>query len=300
MGIKNKMEQETLVVKFGGQTHQVDIQTFAYSVLNFATVIRETNKKISSKPIDITIKAPKEGSVLVEIVTTISNINSLLPEMNNIGDLIVVVGGLYGLHKFVSGKKVKTKETKGDSVSIVLEDDSKMTVAEKIYNIYIDTPSVSSGISQHFSALNDDPAVTDFSVKRKDESIINVDRKDYARLAIKQQFESENSRTIIESATLFIYKVVFDKTDRKWEFYFNGNRISANISDDYFYKRIDKGESFSKGDQLKVDLQVNQVFDESVGTYVNQSFQVSRVIEHIKRDEQSELPFDKKIGDHND
>jgi hypothetical protein len=291
------MEQETLVVKFGGQTHQVDVQTFAYSVLNFATVIKEANKKINGNPIEITIKAPKEGSVLVELAATINTINSLLPQMDHIGELIIVVGAIYGVHKFISGKKVKNTNKNGDNVDIILEDNSKITIAEKVYNIYVNTPAISNGISQHFSALNEDPAVTEFKVSKDNKNIIEVERKDYARLAIKQQFESNNSRTTIESANLYIYKVVFDKTDRKWEFYYNGNRISASISDDSFFNRIDKGESFSKGDQLKVDLQVNQIFDESVGTYVNQSFQILTVNEHSKRSEPIKLPFDKTIED---
>ena len=289
--------QETITLKFGGQTHQVDVQTFAYSVLNFATVIKETNKSLGGKPLEINIKAPKEGSVLVDLVTTANQINNLIPNVSNVAALMTVVGGVYGVHKFVSGRNIKDAKRKDRSVTITLDDQSSMTVAENIYNVYVGTPAIPNGISQHFSALNEDPAVSDFMVtKENNETIIDVERKDYARLAIKQQFETENSKTIVESAHLYVYKVVFDKTDRKWEFYYNGNRISASIADDDFFKKIDGGESFSKGDQLRVDLQINQVKDESVGAYVNQSYQVVKVNEHIKRSIQPELPFDKKIG----
>lgn len=291
------MQQETLTVKFGGQSRQVEIQTFAYSVLNFVTVVKEANVRLGGRPLDIHIRAPKEGSVIVDIITTLTQNPNLIPDsVEFIANLVESVGGLYALHFFISGKKVKTKNRENDKISIELDDGSTMQIAEKIYNIYTTDPAVSNGISQHFSALNEDPAVSDFTVTTSDKrKIIDVTREDFPRLAIKQQFETENSRTFIESANLYIYKVVFDKTDRKWEFYHGGNRISASISDEDFYKLIDSGESFAKGDQLRVDLQINQVLDESVGIHVNQSYQIIKVYEHIKRTAPIELPFDKKL-----
>lgn len=291
------MEQETLTVKFDGQEHQVDVQTFAYSVLNFATVIKEANKKVTGSPIEINIKAPEKGSVVVDLITKVVQDPTLINGLSTGADVVTVVAGLYGVHKFISGRKIKeTKKENGD-IKIHLEDGSTMTVAEKVYNIYTTTPAIPNGISQHFSALSDDPAVAKFEVISKNEKIIQVDKEDYDRLAIKQQIDTENSRKLVESAELHIYKVVFDKTDRKWEFYYKGNRISANITDENFFKMIDGGEPFAKGDQLRVDLQINQVLDESVGIYVNQSYQVIKVNEHIKRSQPTELPFNKTIGD---
>lgn len=294
------MEQERLTVKFDGQAHQVDVQTFAYSVLNFATVIKEANRKQGGSPIEIHIKAPEKGSLVVDLIAFITQNQSLLSlipdKVGVLADLVTAVGGLYGFHRFISGNKIKKTEKIDKSIKIELGDGSEMTVAENIYNIYVNTPSISNGISQHFSALNEDPAVSKFEVIRQNkEKLIEVGREDYARLAIKQQFETENSRTLIESANLYIYKVVFDKTDRKWEFYYNGNRISASISDDEFFKLVDGGESFAKGDQLRVDIQINQAIDESIGIYVNQSYQVIKVYEHIKREKPLKLPFDKKL-----
>lgn len=290
------MEQEILTVKFGGQDHQVDLQTFAYSVLNFAAVIKEVNKNIAGKPISIDIKAPEKGSLIVHLIAKITENQTLIPEtIDHMASIVEVVGGLYGFHKFISGRKIKTTEKNNGGVKISLEDGSSLTVAENVYNIYVNIPAVPNSISQTFSALNDDPAVSSFEVLNDGERLIDAVREDYSRLSIKQQFESDKSRILIESANIYISKLVFDKADRKWEFYFGGNKISAIIIDDDFYKAIDRGESFSKGDQLKVDLKITQILDESVGTYVNQSYQVVRVHEHIKRAEPLELPFNKKI-----
>jgi len=44
-------------------------------------------------------------------------------------------------------------------------------------------------------------------------------------------------------------------------FFYAGNRISASIGDVAFFKLIDGGERFAKGESLVVDLEIHQLFD---------------------------------------
>ncbi len=97
------METETLTIKFDGQSHQVDVQTFVYSVLNFTTVVKEANSKSGGKPLNINIKAPEKGSLLVHLVTETVNNQTLLNGSNLLGSVIVIVGGLYKVHQSISG-----------------------------------------------------------------------------------------------------------------------------------------------------------------------------------------------------
>jgi len=81
--------------------------------------------------------------------------------------------------------------------------------------------------------------------------------------------------------------------NQKWEFYFEGNKISAKITDDTeFLKRIDSGEQFAKGDSLEVEIEIRQEFDKSVNTFVNKSYKINRVIRHIPRPPQSRLELE--------
>ena len=156
------MEQETLTIKFDGQNHQVDVQTFAYSVLSFTTVIKEANKKNGGNPININIKAPEKGSLLVDLVTNAINNPTLLSSTTVLASTINIVGGVYALHKFISGKKTKETKTVSGSTIITLEDNSTLTIADNVYNIYMTTPAISDSISKNFAALGEDPAVTNF------------------------------------------------------------------------------------------------------------------------------------------
>ena len=114
---------------------------------------------------------------------------------------------------------------------------------------------------------------------------------DFKNLSLKSKQIDENRKRIIELTRLNIVRLSFEE-NLKWDFYYRGNKISARITDPKFYELIDKGESFAKGDTLEVELQINQLFDEGVNTYINKSYQLNRIINHYKRAEQKKIDFD--------
>jgi hypothetical protein len=58
-----------------------------------------------------------------------------------------------------------------------------------------------------------------------------------------------------------------------------------------FQTRIDNGEAFAKGDVLEIDLQFNQKFEPSVNTHITKSYQINKIYNHIKREEQKKFDF---------
>jgi hypothetical protein len=111
-------------------------------------------------------------------------------------------------------------------------------------------------------------------------------------MALKNEELLEGERILTEAATLNIVRVSFEET-LKWDFYFKGNKISAKIKDPTFYKLIDKGEPFAKGDILEVELQIIQKWDDSVNTYINKSYQITAILRHMRRSEQQTFDFEK-------
>jgi hypothetical protein len=76
----------------------------------------------------------------------------------------------------------------------------------------------------------------------------------------KSGFLSDDERISTIAAKLNIVKVSFDHK-LKWEFIFKGNKISAKSDDPVFQERIDKGESYAKGDVLEVELAIKQKYE---------------------------------------
>jgi len=54
-----------------------------------------------------------------------------------------------------------------------------------------------------------------------------------------------------------------------------------------FFKRIDKGEKFSKGDTIIAELHITQVYDKSIQTYVNKEYVIAEIKQHIPRGSQT-------------
>ena len=122
-------------------------------------------------------------------------------------------------------------------------------------------------------------------------SLFKSDREEFKDLAVREEVIENDEKTITETSRLHIVKASFDPS-LTWEFYFKGNRIAVRIKDPKFYEQIDKGKPFSKGDVLEVELIIKQKWDSAVNTFVNKSYSIARIINHIPRNEQQKMKFD--------
>lgn len=284
-------------IKFDGQQHQIDANILINNLIHTTSLIQEINRELNTgKKIDVKIKALEKGSFLIHIdliETALDNLKNLLTR-DNIETAGAIIGGIVGLielKRFLSGKKEKKTEVQGDKIKIENEKGEVTFIENFVYNIYERNPTVRDALSQSFESLDNDPSITGYEITDKNEKpLISVPRDDFETLSIKSEEILKDEKNLTLTAKLNIIKVSFEKK-LKWEFYFKGNRITAKLEDPNFQKRIDNGESFAKGDLLEVELRIKQKFDKSVNTFINKSYNISRIIKHIKRDAPPEIDF---------
>ncbi len=296
--MEKKITDSDFKIKFDGQQHQVDAQILISSLIHTTTVVQELNKHFNTgKKIEIKVKALEKGSFLVHIElleTALDSLKNLLTKDNLIFASGIISGlvGLIELKKHLRGKKAKVVEVEGSKTKIINENNDVLNIDSDIYNIYETNIVINDALSQNFDVLDNDPAITAFEITDKKENpYIRVERLDFKDLSLKSEQIDDNKKHIIELTRLNIVRLSFEE-NLKWDFYYRGNKISAKIMDPNFYKLIDKGEAFAKGDTLEVELQINQLFEESVNTFINKSYQVNRIIDHYKRAEQKKINFD--------
>jgi len=284
-------------IRFDGEQNQIDANTLINSLIHTTSIIQELNRNLESgKKIDVKIKALEKGSFLVHIdliETSLQNLKTLLTKENiEIGAAIIAgLVGLIEIKKFLKGKKAKSKTEDAGKVIIENVDGNVLQVENFTFNIYENNTIIRDALSQNFETLENDPSISSFEITDNEEiPLVKVDKDEFHDLAIKSEQISDDERIITEAATLNIVRLSFDEK-LKWEFYFKGNKISARIDDQNFYKLIEKGESFAKGDTLEVEFEIRQKFDSSVNTFINKSYAVKRILRHIKRDEQSKINF---------
>ncbi|NCA76935.1 MAG: hypothetical protein EOM90_11410 [Alphaproteobacteria bacterium] len=296
------MKQETFdndfKIKFDGQQHQVDAQILISSLIHTTAVIQELNMYFNTgKRIEIKVNALEKGSFLIHIElveTALDQLKNLLTKDNLLFASALISGlvGLIEIKKHLKGKKPKDVRKDGDTIIIINENNDILNISGDIYNIYETNSVVNDALSQNFDVLDNDPAITAYEITDKKENpYVIVERTDFKDLSLKSEQIDENRKSIIELTRLNIVRLSFEE-NLKWDFYYRGNKISAKISDPNFYELIDKGEAFAKGDTLEVELQINQLFEESVNTYINKSYQINRIINHYKKTEQKKIDFE--------
>lgn len=300
--------QNDFKVKFDGQLHQVDANTLINSLINLSTIIQELN--VVSDPnrkIEIKIKATEKGSFWIHLSLIAEKIPDLFDQENiqttaaiaTISGISIIksVAYLFQLKKHLSGKKPKTiqESNKGGVIKIENERGDIIFMDSVIFNIYNTNQPVQDSISNTFDTLQNDSSISGFEIADAEKRpLFEINRTDFGEMSIKNEVVEENKKIFTEIANLHIFKIVFEDK-YKWEFYYKGNKISAHIADINFFKSIDEGERFSKGDTLKSELEITQIFDNTVNTYINHSYKIKNVLEHIPRGKQQKLNFKGEI-----
>ena len=283
------------VLHFGGRPNNVDAFTFANSLLSISEALREINLQVNPDfSIEIAIDAVGTGSFRARLKTKAKKLTKLL--RSPMKEIIV---GL--LTAFLYDKAF------GDKIQVVVNDDSyvvehgsdRIILPREVYTAKqkLRAPErVDSHISRAFTVLDSDKSISEFGITNKltdKVPLVRIPRSSFPTLAqpIVLERDDENHRFREVNATLVIVKLVLEKSNRKWQFIWNGHKISAPITDETFFVRLAAREfEFAQGDALEAVLGIHQVRDEATGAFINERYEVARVISKIPAYKQPDWP----------
>jgi hypothetical protein len=288
--VEQNLNNKNLEIKFGGDLNEIDVDLFIESLVSYSSVTQETAAYLSPGiKVDIRIKAPRQGSFIIQLDLVAQMVGDIFARDNIAlaSEIVAIVGGLYGFKKWIArnGKPevVKTKENNNIEVS---NKNGNIVISNNVYNIYQENPRVRENLKKTFAKLKEKEEITDFSIRDVDtgEDIFYLEKKDFLSLSYDDNEAAQRKQKLIkEKQELAVFKIVF-KENYKWEFFYQGTKIHAVIKDEVFFKKIEKGEiAFRSGDRLVVDLEIEQIFNEAANTFVNESYSILKVVEHIPR-----------------
>lgn len=296
--------QNEFTLKFDGKPNEVDAATLGASLLNVTSIIQEVNSELNTgQKLEIKVRGTAPGSFLVHLGIDPAQVpdllNHLTPENLKtagaaVGFVVTAVAGVFKIRQILKGKAPENViEEKGGEVRLVSSDGNSLLVDKRTYNIYLNNPKVNEAVTKTFKVLDADSSVTGFEISDKSEKpLFEIAREEFSLLTTGSGFPLPERQSVVEETKLHIIKLSFEKGS-KWELLYRGIKISASLDDSDFYGRIDRGESFAKGDVLAVELEIGKVFDPSINAYENKSYAIKRVVEHIPRAKQAGL-FDKQ------
>ncbi len=284
------MDNKNIEIIYGGDLHEIDVDLLVESLVSYSTVTQEAASYLSpGVKVDIKIKAPKQGSFILLLDLIAQGATSLftLENLAIAAEIVTIVGGLYSFKKWIAknGKPTTVKPNEDNTIE-VSNNNGNIVISTTVFNIYQENPRVRENLRNTFIKLKERDEISDFSIRDADsgEDIFTVGKDDFLALSSSlDEIEQRRQKVIKENQELSVFKIVF-KENYKWEFFYQGTKIFASIRDELFFRKIEKGEiAFRSGDKLVVDLEIDQVFNEAANTFVNESYYITKVIEHIPR-----------------
>ena len=267
-----------------GQEHSIDANTLVNMLIHYQAIVTEANKQLSggSREVLLKVNALKQGSFIID-VSVVQNVISQLFSKDTviyIADLCGAVGGVYALYHKFKGKPVRTDKEKKDAVSIKI---GNVNIAANTINIY-NQSAVRQAVSKSMETANEDPSVEGFTIKGdKGDTCAQFEREEFKDF-IYDGFDTEDDipdeKVIDEATTLIIVGLNFEPGSR-WQFMYNGFKISMTVKDDALMQKINEGERFGKGDAIKVKLRRIQRYNKNYRTYENKSYKILEFYEHI-------------------
>ena len=289
--MKTKKTENVFNIKYGSENSEVDVETFIESLESINSLVFETTQELGVDSSRLKIKAIKPGSVDVFIELVRNTQQALAPEVvSYAANLLTVVASLIVLKQAVGNKQPEVVSKDSQKVVVKNSHGGQLQVAPQIFNIFISNPVVDSELSNNFKALTADSEVSSFEIRHNDKSLVNIPKADFAGMSASRDNSATEKIDTLSNVKLSIIKVAFTK-DYKWAFNYNGRKIHAIVVDDNFHKSVDEGKKFSKGDVLEVELEIKKQLDLAVRAYFDTEYVVKKVLKHIPRQTQDNLPF---------
>lgn len=289
------MNPNDFKIVFASEKHEVDIETLIGCLMHTSNIIQEVNRILGTeKKIEVKIKALEQGSFEIHIELIEKLLDSIFSKDNiNISaEIISVVAGLYGFVKWLKSK-IKKAEKVDDGVEVTLENGDKTTININVYNTFNESKIVRESIAKQISALDKNKDISGFRFESNETNVYISDEEFSSVVKTISSLNSEAKepiKDILENRKILIIRPSFDK-DLKWDFVFDGQKISAKMNDEAMIKVIDNGEQFAKGDYMLVDIEVTKFYDNDLGVHLitKDSYKILRYKEHIKIEQVGKL-----------
>ena len=293
------------------EDHTMDVQTLGPALLAVGDMCREANRVMNGQEVaDINVRVKATAAGCFDILFEFTQIYNALAELiqdedvATAKDIIEWLGfsavpgaGLLAFLKWKRGRKIVKQEAKADGdgnaiYNITVEGDHNnvTVISEPVYRLSQDA-RVRAAQRRTLSPLSH-AGVNEFQVRQGRRPVISIG-KDELNSGYFDLVPDEigGEETIgdpqVFEAVLLLRSAVFVK-DKKWQFYYGEQRISASLSDPEFVRRVFvAGERFGVGDRFRVRLCLSQIL--LPNGKIRNDYEIVRVIEATPGPKQPDL-----------
>ncbi|AEH45795.1 hypothetical protein Thein_1940 [Thermodesulfatator indicus DSM 15286] len=292
--MKQSLSSHEFSFEYEGDLLYFDVFPFISSLGSLCKALKEVSLTLHPEfELLIAVRETRKGSFLVDLAF-LATISGNLFQGHFLGyarDCLQVFVNILELHRFLKGEPPREIREKGQGVIVTNQEGKQNIVNKVVFNIYNSKVEVRNEIQKGFSSLEQALEVEAFSLKENEKLLFRATREEFpylARLLIK---ETEEERVTKEVTTIHIIKPSFER-DYKWFIVFKGHKVHAAMLDEEFMEKVEKGlVRFGKGDALEVEIEIKQVYDPELGTFVHKDYKILKVLRVLPSHQQRDLNF---------
>lgn len=275
---QNKKTEE-YNVKYNGTFKSLDAFTVLKSQTEIVKIINEIAiYEFPETNINVRIKGFKKGSLDVQQLIEIGTASGMfvIEHYEYIKTIFKIFSDIVKLKTFLGDEKAKSVVNNGTEVKLTIKG-KNITIHPNAFKIYTDSPIINNSLSSTAQLLESQDEISNLEAFKKNKGqrksrLLNIKKANIEKLKKENPYLSGNYiEQKYEGQILLIKKPnLLPEKGRvwRWSLIHKGRDIQANIEDDNFKSKIDKGLKIGKGDRLKADLIVKYKFDKKFQEYL--------------------------------
>lgn len=287
--------EDSFVIHFGGEFERINAYTLASALVGVADAAKAANAVVNpGYEIEVVVEAFGPGSFRAKVKAVYKGAGNLFTRDNLKGVVLGVIAAFVYEHTLAPNADVTVNVTEAEVV--IEQGNTRIIVPREVHEAkeqVQDDPQFRSGVGRAVKAAEDDPAIVDIGFGTEDdpEPPIKVPRERFALISEPiPRYQEDEPREVEERTNVRIIRAILERSRRRWEFVWNGVRISAPVTDDGFYDDFFAHRiTIAPGDALEVRLKIRQSLNADIGVYINEAYEVVEVVKHIPRAEQDNL-----------
>jgi hypothetical protein len=276
-------DKDGFVIYFGGKPGEVDTYTFANALVALSDAFQEINNQVNpGYSLELRLEAVAEGSFMARVREIPKSLRDAFKWSANAVIMPILVTLFYdGVIK----KDDNTKIIINTNEVIIQKGDDRVIVPRAAYDQaqrLTDRKKVMHHVAAAVRAVESDPNVTSLGIYKdfdtSQPAAILIPRDQFAFIRSVADDDDQRKRIVPQEATLGILKAVFAKSERKWEFVWNGVKIGATITDPVFMASVmSRQVRIGAGDAIDATMEIEQSFDEAAGVWLNVGYRIAYV-----------------------
>jgi len=285
--------EAAIVVYFGSTSKRINVYTLASTLVSIADAVKEANGIVNpGYEVQVVVGALADGNFKAVLRTIYKELGNLFSEESLRTIVLAMIATYIYEHTLAPDREVEVSVDQHDT--IIEQGDTKIIVPKDVYESkepVEESERFRNSISRTFRSLDDDQEVECFgfsrSVQQDPDHVISRDR--FPLLESDLPYERDE-REIVERVELQILRAILDKTRRRWEFVWQGVKISAPILDEDFYRDFFAHKiTIAPVDSLECENKIYQKKESSAGIFTKSEYDIVRVIRHIPKVENRKL-----------